>query len=80
MYVCMYVCIVDQEILAINNFSPVAKFKHVKIKYTYTHYIAEPSGSKIFLPRKFPNLRYVCMYAVCMYEVNEYMTVRTACY
>ena len=76
MYVCMYVCIVDREILAVNNFSPVvypAKIKCVKIKYTYTCYIAEPSDGKIFLPRKFPNLQYVCMHVCCMYACMLYV-------
>ena len=41
---------------AVNNFSPVAyppKIKCTKIKYTHMCYIAEPSGGKIFLMRKF---------------------------
>ena len=49
---------VDREIFAVKKFSPVAwaaKIKRAKIKYTYTHFIAEPSGgenvkSELFLP------------------------------
>ena len=59
-------CTVDREIFAVKNFSPVAwavKIKCPKIKYTFTRFIAEPSGGKnlkreLFLPRKFPDLRY----------------------
>ena len=62
---------VDREIFAIKKFSPVAqavKIKCAKIKYTYTRFIAEPSGGKnytrknlkreLFLPLKFPDLWY----------------------
>ena len=40
---------VDREIFAIKKFSPVAwaaKIKRVKIKYTYTRFIAEPPGGE----------------------------------
>ena len=40
---------VDREIFAIKKFSPVAwvaKIKRVKIKYTYTRFIVEPSGGE----------------------------------
>ena len=40
---------VDREIFAIKKFSPVAwaaKIKCTKIKYTYTRFIAEPSGGE----------------------------------
>ena len=40
---------VDQEIFAVKKFLPVAwaaKIKRAKIKYTYTRFIAEPSGGE----------------------------------
>ena len=40
---------VDREIFTIKKFSPVAwagKIKRAQIKYTYTHFTAEPSGSE----------------------------------
>ena len=40
---------VDREIFAVKKFSPVAwaaKIKRAKIKYTYTRFIAEPSGGE----------------------------------
>ena len=40
---------VDREIFAVKKFSPVAwtaKIKRAKIKYTYTHFTAELSGSE----------------------------------
>ena len=60
MYVCVYVCVcvctVDWEIFAVKKFSPVAwaaKIKRAKIKYTYTRFIAEPSGGEKLKARKF---------------------------
>ena len=40
---------VDWEIFGVKKFSPVAwtaKIKRAKIKYTYTHFTAEPSGGE----------------------------------
>ena len=40
---------VDREIFAVKKFSPVAwaaKIKRMKIKYTYTRFIAESSGGE----------------------------------
>ena len=58
---------VDREIFAVKKFSPVAWA--AKIKYTYTRFIVEPSGGEnethenlkceLFLPLKFPDLRYM---------------------